>query len=199
MSKNFDNLQMFYKKLSPSLAALLGAGAGWALSDALTQAPPSNMTPQQQMEWERLVERAMKRKSTDVHSYEIDPDKIKKSIYNLLQKTEPGQQATPPRAGDIFDPVKHRWTNPKNVGKTVSEVQGKIRRRASGAGGESKRLAVGRIGGKGTEGSAGEGRKFRGKTDITERAKELLKPRAQTPEAARGQQVRKDLLKLLFS
>ena len=129
------------------------------LSDTLVETPRGQMTPQQQREWERLIERAMKRQDA----------RLKKDIRysndnTAVQKGDPRLQV-PPKAGLVFDPAKHRWAKPDSVGKTVSEVQGKKRIRGSGTGAESKRLAVGRVGGKG-EGSAEAGRKHKSAEDI---------------------------------
>jgi hypothetical protein len=41
---------------------------------------------------------------------------------------------SPPRAGEVWDAVKHRWVKPENVGHSVSEVQGKKRIRGTGTG-----------------------------------------------------------------
>ena len=43
----------FIQKLSPQLASLLAAAAGWALSGDVGKV--GQMTPAQQMEWERAV------------------------------------------------------------------------------------------------------------------------------------------------
>lgn len=40
----------------------------------------------------------------------------------------------PPRQGEVWDAVKHRWTRPENAGRTVAEVQGEKRFRGSGTG-----------------------------------------------------------------
>ena len=171
MSTKYEQLQMFYKKLNPTAAGLIGAGLGWMLSDTLVETPRGSMTPQQQREWERLVENAMKRRSVKklikdgIHSYEVDVTEV--------QKGDPRLQV-PPKAGLVFDPAKHRWAKPESVGKTVTEVQGKKRYRASGTGAEAKRLEVGRIGGKGGHASAIAGRKSKSAIDVGESKKSAL-------------------------
>tara|TARA_Y100001951_G_C11280319_1_gene264897 strand:+ start:21 stop:578 length:558 start_codon:yes stop_codon:yes gene_type:complete len=156
----FEKLQMFYKKLSPTTAGLIGAGLGWGFSDTLVDAPRGNMTPQQQREWERLIERAMKRQ---------DARRMRKEV--SLEKGNPRLQV-PPESGRVFDPVKHRWTNPANVGEKVKRK----RIRASGVGAHQRSLAVGRIGGKDTgqgAGSAEAGRRFKSKIDVKEQLRNI--------------------------
>ena len=171
MSTKYEQLQMFYKKINPTAAGLIGAGLGWMLSDTLVETPRGNMTPQQQREWERLIERTMKRRGIKklikdgIHSYEIDITEV--------QKGDPRLQV-PPKAGLVFDPAKHRWAKPESVGKTVTEVQGKKRYRASGTGAEAKRLEAGRIGGKGGRASAIAGRKSKTELDVGDSKKSAL-------------------------
>ena len=117
----------FIQKISPQLASLLAAAAGWALSGDVGKV--GQMTPAQQMEWERAV------LGKDVDN--VDEEEIFKSLdewwknnYFLAKDSIP----IPPVMGSIFDPVKHRWTKPENVGRSVSEVQGKKRFRGTGAG-----------------------------------------------------------------
>ena len=302
MSENLDKLNMFYKKLDPTVAGLVGAGLGWMLSDTLVDTPRGRWTPQQEREWERVIEQASKRsrdrkllsllrrKDVDIEKNlmpsgkkvgyipkktgsisdpakkrwtnpeasaaskptgrvrrdapvepETTPDKmrptmraivgnrrddskfplimslaytsqnIKKDLFsgsakpakdstsklNSLSKKrmfglrpnrkkitramndrtdaqgstgqrerqsdkdiEKDRLSIPPRQGLVFDPAKKRWTNPDNVGKTVTEVQGRKRIRGTGTGVHEGAIATGKVGGKG-EGSAVSGRKFR--------------------------------------
>tara|TARA_R100001082_G_scaffold83813_1_gene50520 strand:- start:157 stop:1311 length:1155 start_codon:yes stop_codon:yes gene_type:complete len=353
MSENFDNLQMFYKRLDPGVAGLIGAGLGWMLSDTLVNTPRGRWTPQQQMEWERTIERASKRSRdrkllnllrrkdvtiekrwrnpaatigsaagraiagnslknsapqpsekerkkslTDAykrqqirpqmknittplqdrknikwskapskrlegagpavdHDRSADPvfarrgrgrkpallhpstspnvsgarharyteQNIKKDLFNRAAKPAKGGGAVkpklmsllarkpsrkkirreinrrdserwstgygnmqadqdiekdhlsvPPRQGLIFDPAKKRWTNPDNVGKTVTDVQGRKRIRGTGTGVHEGKLAEGTTGGKG-EGSAVAGRKFRDPADVEVQETEKKKPK----------------------
>ena len=84
----------------------------------------------------------------------------------MLQKTEKGHAPVPPRQGLIWDAAKSRWTNPDNVGKTVTDVQGRKRIRGTGTGVHERTLAAGRTGGRGPGGaSAVAGRKFRSAED----------------------------------
>ena len=119
------------QKISALLASLLSSAAGWALSSDVGKA--GQMTPAQQLEWERAIKSTMK----DVDSPESE-EEIFKALnswwieeYDLQKEHAP----IPPIMREVFDPVKHRWTKPENVGKTVVEVQGKKRYRGTGVGG----------------------------------------------------------------
>ena len=119
------------QKISAQLASLLSAAAGWALSGDVGKT--GQMTPAQQLEWERAIQPTMK----DIDSPDTE-EEIFKALhswwmdeYDLQKEHAP----IPPIMGEVFDPVKHRWTKPENVGKTVVEVQGKKRYRGTGVGG----------------------------------------------------------------
>ena len=233
MSENFDNLQMFYKKLDPTVAGLIGAGLGWLVSDTLVDTPRGRWTPQQEREWERVVEQAaqrsrdrkllslLRRKNVDIEkdlfNRAAKPAKgggaVKPKLMSLLarkpsrkkirreitrrdserwstgygnmqadQDIEKDHMSVPPRAGLVFDPAKKRWTNPDNVGKTVTEVQVRKRIRGTGTGAHETALATGKTGGKG-EGSAVAGRKFRDPTDIEEQEPAKKKPKKEKASA----------------
>lgn len=156
MSTKYTELQMFYKKLSPGLAALIGAGAGWALSDSLVEAPRGQMTVSQRREWDRVVDEAMRNKRDSRNRRAL-----RKDMYSILRKDH---APIPPKQGLVWDPAKKRWTNPDNVGKTVIDVQGRKRIRGTGTGVHEHALATGGVGGKG-EGSAEAGRRFRSAND----------------------------------
>ena len=47
----------------------------------------------------------------------------------------------PPRQGEVWDAVKHRWTRPENAGRTVAEVQGEKRFRGSGTGTQQRQVS----------------------------------------------------------
>ena len=173
------------QKISPGLARLMGAAAGWALSDSIVEAgggsPRGQMTPAQQREWERLVRNSMRRgrgltkehmdnlrghwndlSDTYVRRVPINNSlNIRKEV--ILSKDH---LPIPPRAGLMFDPVKHRWTSPDKLGRTVTEVQGKKRLRGTGTGVHEHSLKAGRIGGKGEGSLAEAGRRYRGSSDV---------------------------------
>ena len=71
----------------------------------------------------------------------------------------------PPRYGLLWDAVKHRWTRPEKVGRTVWEVQGKKRFRGTGTGAHERGRKAGGSGGYGV-GSAEAGRRFRSTGDV---------------------------------
>ena len=159
------------------LAGLVAALGGWAISDDVVRAgggsPRGEMTAAQQREWSRLVNRAMTRPKTptskleDLKGYWTD----KASTYRKSKPIENSllikdHAVTPPKQGLVWDALKHRWTNPKNIGRSVVEVQGKKRVRASGVGAHSRAIKPGQIGGRG-EGSAKEGRVARSGVDVT--------------------------------
>ena len=68
----------------------------------------------------------------------------------------------PPRQGLIWDAMKHRWTRAEQVGKTVTDTQGKKRIRGTGTGMHERS-----VGGHGKGAARGmeAGRKFRGAAD----------------------------------
>ena len=66
----------------------------------------------------------------------------------------------PPRQGLLWDAVKHRWTRPEKVGRTVWEVQGHKRFRGTGSGAHERSRKTGGSGGYGV-GSTEAGRRFR--------------------------------------
>ena len=74
------------------------------------------------------------------------------------------QAPVPPRMGLMWDAVKHRWTRPEKVGRTVWEVQGKKRLRGAGTGAHERTRSTRGHGGKGS-GSAEAGRRFRSVAD----------------------------------
>jgi len=48
----------------------------------------------------------------------------------------------PPRQGEVWDELKHRWVKPENAGRTVAEVQGEKRIRGSGVGAHERGLSA---------------------------------------------------------
>ena len=71
----------------------------------------------------------------------------------------------PPRYGLMWDAVKHRWTRPEKVGRTVWEVQGKKRLRGSGTGSHERSRSTKGSGGGKAGGSMEAGRRFRSVAD----------------------------------
>ena len=166
------------QKISPGLAGLMAAAAGWAMSDDIVRSgggsPRGEMTPHQLREWERTVRRTMRKKdiSLDKSSWE----KLQKDYYDdsdLYFRKVPVQNAVdiskdhapvPPRQGLQWDELKKKWVSPDHLGRSASELQGKKRIRGSGTGVHEHSLHVGGTGGKGV-GSGVAGRRFRGVAD----------------------------------
>tara|TARA_R110002110_G_scaffold156500_2_gene351582 strand:- start:852 stop:1754 length:903 start_codon:yes stop_codon:yes gene_type:complete len=183
--KKYEYKDKSIQKISPGLARLMGAAAGWALSDSMVEAgggsPRGQMSPAQQREWERLVRNSMRRNrgltkehmdNLRGHWNDLSDTYVRRVPINnslnvrkevILSKDH---LPIPPRQGLMFDPVKHRWTSPDKMGRTVTEVQGKKRIRGSGTGVHEHSLKAGRVGGKGAGASAEAGRRFRGSTDV---------------------------------
>ena len=75
-----------------------------------------------------------------------DPDAPKKGrweggkcVSSMLMKDH---LPIPPRQGEVWDAVKHRWVKPENAGRTVAEVQGEHKRVSGSVTGQHQR-AVG--------------------------------------------------------
>jgi hypothetical protein len=166
------------QKISPGLAGLMAAAAGWAMSDEIVRSgggsPRGEMTPQQVREWERTLRRTMRKKdmSLDKSAWE----ELQKTYYDdsdLYFRRVPVQNAVviskdhapvPPRQGLQWDELKKKWVSPDHLGRSASELQGKKRIRGSGTGVHEHSLHVGGAGGKGV-GSGVAGRRFRSVAD----------------------------------
>lgn len=149
------------EKISPNLERLLAFGAGWALSgDIVNNNVPAHLVN----EWERAIER---------QASEADRRRIEAKIRRSIRKAEyPAYDAlteyfiskdhapVPPRVGLMWDAVKHRWTRPERVGRTVWELSGHKRIRGTGTGVHERSVKAGGSGGRGA-GSASAGRRFR--------------------------------------
>ena len=166
------------QKISPGLAGLMAAAAGWAMSDDIVRSgggsPRGEMTPQQLREWERTVRRTMRKK--DISLDKASWEKLQKDYYDdsdLYFRKVPVQNAValskdhapvPPKQGLQWDELKKKWVSPEHLGKSVVENQGKKRIRGSGTGVHEHSLHTGGAGGKGV-GSGVAGRRFRGVGD----------------------------------
>jgi len=166
------------QKISPGLAGLMAAAAGWAMSDEIVRSgggsPRGEMTPQQVREWERTLRRTMRKKdmSLDKSAWE----ELQKTYYDdsdLYFRRVPVPNAVdiskdhapvPPRQGLQWDELKKKWVSPDHLGRSASELQGKKRIRGSGTGVHEHSLHVGGAGGKGV-GSGVAGRRFRSVAD----------------------------------
>ena len=213
MEKDID-----LQKLSPDLARLMAAAAGWAMSDDVVRSgggsPRGEMNRasqehfshgvrQQELAREasrrkqeerrtaadrRRHERSMRRAMRTRKSIDDYPDFNKLQTF-FSEKSDEYQQRTPvmlnkdhapipPRQGLMWDAVKHRWTRPQNVGKTVAEVQGSKRIRGTGTGVHERQ-----VGGHGSGPTRYQqlGRRFKGASDSG-----IIKPHEKAHPAQRG-------------
>ena len=116
--------------------------------------PENNYTGAQKRAAERKTLNAMRRKSTDMNSYDELKGFWKDNSDTYVKRkpvalnVEKDHALVPPRQGNVWDAVKHRWVSPDNYGKNVTDVQGKAyRSRAGGAGGQGKKSVGGHTGG----------------------------------------------------
>lgn len=169
------------QKLDSSLANLMSAAAGWAFSGDVGKV--GQPTDAQAREWERTlsaaerraVERAvrskMRRKSEDISNdaltqlktfYDDSDTYVRRTPTKNGVSVQKDHSMSPPRAGEVWDAVKHRWVKPENIGHSVTEVQGKKRIRGTGAG-VHERSVAGHGSGKARLVEAG--RRFKGTAD----------------------------------
>jgi hypothetical protein len=141
------------------------------------------MTPAQAREWERMVNRQMSRKSlkdgvtmqdlqkhwsdsSDTYFRRVPVAKGVKADETFLDK----RLNSPPRAGEVWNPVSHRWTKDGNLGKVNVGSGGRKRLRAGSTAAGAHQKNVGGLSGKGRLRHIGTGRQFRSKLDIAEQA-----------------------------
>lgn len=178
--KNSEPLQ----KVSSQLAAFL---AGLALSDNIVRSgggsPRGEMTGAQAREWERTIARSMKRKSLKAGTTMEDLQKHWSDSSDTYVRRVPVAKgvsadetfldkklSSPPRAGEVWNPVSHRWTKDGNLGKVNVGSGGKKRLRAGSSAAGAHQRSVGGLSGKGRLRHLGTGRQFRSKIDIAESA-----------------------------
>jgi len=165
------------QKLHPRLAAFLAGLAIDAFDDV------GQMTPAQARNWERTVNRQMTKKSlkdgvsmqdlqkhwsdsSDTYFRRIPVSKGVQADETFLDK----KLASPPRAGEVWNPVSHRWTKDGNLGKVNVGSGGRKRLRAGSSAAGAHAKSVGGLSGKGRLRWVGTGRRHRGKEDIAEQA-----------------------------
>jgi hypothetical protein len=179
-------------KMGPALANLLSAAAGWALS---ADTASRDVPPEMASEWERAISREDKRRLQEemlrrMHgkghkrTRKSDDDLFLDSLVEM-EMLYKDHAPVPPRYGLMWDAVKHRWTRPEKVGRTVWEVQGKKRLRGAGTGAHERTRSTKGAGGKGA-GSMEAGRRFRSVADAG---------RAEPHEAKRVGQVKRHIRK----
>ena len=147
------------EKISDSLASLMSAAAGWALSGDVTRGKDDHL----KREWDLHNRERLERER---HEEERRHRRRMKKSHDFLVLNDffmKDRLSVPPRQGLLWDAVKHRWTRPENVGRTVTEVQGSKRFRGVGTGAHERR-----VGGHGSGATRGtqRGRKFRASTDV---------------------------------
>jgi len=167
--------------VSPQLAQLLAAAAGWALSGDIA----GKVDPHLAQEWDRASSMHDKRKLQEEMMRQMHRlhKKPQSKLLIIQRKSDDGNflenapafdelhmfykdhAPIPPRQGLLFDAVKHRWTRPEKVGRTVWEVQGHKRFRGTGAGAHERSRKTGGSGGYGV-GSSEAGRRFRSVGDV---------------------------------
>ena len=169
------------QKLHPRLAAFL---AGLALSDQFVDNPRGQMTPAQAREWERMLNRQMKRKSlkegvsmedlskhwsdsSDTYVRKVPVAKGVIADETFLDK----RQTSPPRPGEIWNPQTARWTKAGNLGKVNVGSGGKKRLRAGSNAAGAHQRSVGGLSGKGQVRHLGTGRQHRTTVDVAEQAR----------------------------
>ena len=163
---------MDFQKMGPALANLLSAAAGWALS---ADTASRDVPPEMASEWERAVSREDKRRLQEemlrrMHgkghkrTRKSDDDLFLEALVDM-EMLYKDHAPVPPRYGLMWDAVKHRWTRPEKVGRTVWEVQGKKRLRGAGTGAHERTRSTKGTGGK-AGGSMEAGRRFRSVADV---------------------------------
>jgi len=159
-------------KMGPALSNLLSAAAGWALS---ADTASRDVPPEMAHEWERAISREDKRRLQEemlrrLHgkksqrTRKSDDDPFLEALVGM-EMLYKDHAPVPPRYGLMWDAVKHRWTRPEKVGRTVWEVQGKKRLRGAGTGAHERTRSTKGIGGK-AGGSMEAGRRFRSVADV---------------------------------
>jgi len=173
------------QKVSNQLAAFL---AGLAISDQFVENPRGRMTPAQQREWERSLNRQMKRKSlkdgismddlqkhwsdsSDTYVRKIPVAKGVIADETFLDK----RMMSAPRPGEIWNPQTKRWTKAGNLGKINVGSGGKKRLRAGSSSTGAHQRSVGGLSGKGQlaqrAGTGAGGRVHRTTVDVAEQAR----------------------------
>jgi len=122
----------------------LGRPKGSEKKETVKKSITKGYTGAQQRASERKTLNSMRRKSTDMSSYnelkgfwKDNSDTYTKRKPVALDVVKDHLNA-PPREGLVWDGVKHRWARPEHVGETVIETQGKKRFRGHGAGAHEK-------------------------------------------------------------
>ena len=173
------------KSLQKLSSEAMSALAGWWLGGDIQEATRrmSEPTAAQQREFERQIQRAMRKKDKNISKSEAlqklqlffstqtdnnDTYVRRKPLENAVTQPDSEEEllkilGMPPFAGARFDPTSHRWTKPENFGQTYAARGGKKRIRGSGTGAHQRSVSGH---GKGRIRGEGAGRKFKGETDV---------------------------------
>ena len=173
------------KSLQKLSSSAMSALAGWWLGGDIEDINRriSEPTAAQQREFERQIQRAMRKKDKNISksnalqklqlffSTQTDNNDTyvrRKSLENAVTKPDSEEEllkilGMPPFAGARFDPSSHRWTKPENFGQTYAARGGKKRIRGTGTG-VHERSVSGH--GKGRIRGEGAGAKFKGETHV---------------------------------
>jgi hypothetical protein len=148
-----ESMDVYFIK-KRGLKEIAAFGAGMLISDLIVDSGTGRKRARdaQNAEFERHINRRRRGRGGIYKDF----------LYSVADLTK-DHAPVPPIQGQVWDAVKHRWTNPDNVGKTVEEVQGKKRIRGSGTGAHQR--SIGGSGNKGIKRGVTQGRKYRGATD----------------------------------
>ena len=127
-----------------------------------------DVPPELVREWER----AINRQASDEDKRRLErkiKSRLRKSDNDVLEPLNDyflskDHAPVPPRIGLMWDAVKHRWTRPERIGRTVWELSGHKRIRGTGTGSHERSTKTGGVGGRGA-GSASAGRRFKSTGD----------------------------------
>lgn len=162
------------QKLDPAAGALAGWWFGQTIDELNRER--GRLSPSQQREFDRQVEAAMSRGrfSKSLVLEKLQQIHKNTSIMKVTPRINPAT-ASPPRKGEVFDPVSRRWVKPETKAKGVVAARGgKKRIRGTGTGIGEKKVAGH---GKGITRFVGAGRKAKGRTDVTYKPTKAKKPR----------------------
>jgi len=177
-------LDLHNKTTQSAVAAL----AGWTISDTFVSAaggsPRGQHTKLQIAAHQRAISDARKRGKKRNLRKAIE-DFYKDAGAIIIKAHAP----IPPIQGEVWDPVKHRWTSPEKTGKTIQETQGGKRFRGTGVGVHER--AVGGHGTGGTQRFQRAGRRFRGGADVSVREPEKVARRKKVDASKDKKQTKK--------
>ena len=168
------------KKMSPALASLGGWWFGGTVQDIIDQ--QTGMTPAQAREFERQIQRQMRRGMKKEATMDQLKSFYKDSSDTYIRRTPPKNGVdvqkedtllskilpTAPKPGMIFNVVSRRWQNSENAGKEIIVRGGKKRVRGTGTGVHERSISGH---GKGRVRGEAKGRVGRGETDIATKDK----------------------------